>query len=137
MRQYDPDRMRGQENQLAWWLSVNLPAILYVCRNELDDKKGVPGWILSDYDGSLVTANQVKISENSAPDITFRCYERKISGTSKNRWGGVTGINLSSSHVRIFYSQFSPCRWRSKFEKQHSSKLYSECDNFVPTFFFL
>lgn len=80
------DRYVGLENEILFYAGVNLPATIYVCRNEVDNAKGIPGW-LSSYDASNISATQLTFLGNNQK--VFDCFFIKTEGTMKNRFGGV------------------------------------------------
>lgn len=86
------DRSLGYENQIRFYASANLPATLYVCRNVLDNEKGVPSWIDSEYNGRNQTVTQMSYFDQP---VVFGCWYNEIPGTRKNRWGGIVSDYLT------------------------------------------
>lgn len=81
------DRFKGAAGEEYFYGSVNFPADIYVCRFIGDNEKGVPGWIEKDYFAGNTSITQLNVNiQNDA----FGCYHRHTTGTTKNRWGGVT-----------------------------------------------
>lgn len=81
------DSSFGASGAIKFYASTNFPATLYICRFIDDNTNGVPSWITSEYSAEYLFARQVVIAFTGQ---RFQCYQKEVSGTSKNRWGGVT-----------------------------------------------
>jgi len=93
------EKAKGVANRISFYASVNFPATIYVCRTELDNKNGVPRWILNEYIGTNVTVNRLQIM---GTETNFGCYYKLHDGTVKNKWGGV------KSNPLVFYTNTIP-----------------------------
>ncbi|CAM9318942.1 unnamed protein product, partial [Ectocarpus fasciculatus] len=86
------DRYKGLASDEYFYGAVNFPAYIYICRFIDDNEKGVPSWILNEYSDSNTSITQLNVNiENDA----FGCYYKHTTGTTKNRWGGVTNNYLT------------------------------------------
>lgn len=80
------DKAKGIVNSVKFYGGVNFPAYIYVCRDETDNKRGVPSWLAETYDSRNSSIYQLQlVSQDSA----FACYYFISEGTKKNKWGGV------------------------------------------------
>ena len=86
MRMPFNDRYLGAANDEYFYGAVNFPAYIYVCRYLDDDEKGVPSWILKEYNDQNITITQLNIN---VKNFVFGCHYSYTRGTKKNRWGGV------------------------------------------------
>ena len=81
------DKSKGHANKIAFQASTNMPAIIYVCRPNLDNNNGIPNWLATQYSAKNRSVIELTIAGN---DVTyFNCYYQHVPGTTKNQWGGI------------------------------------------------
>jgi hypothetical protein len=80
------DRYAGKVNEVLFYGGVNFPAYIYICRDLKDNANGVPSWILKDYNAKNLSTTKMAFFDQ---DDRFECYYKSVSGTYKNRWGGI------------------------------------------------
>ena len=104
MRMYQSEKYFGKANAPAWYGAVNFPAVVYVCRREDDNLRGVPPWLLqAPWSGRNSSVIKVKLSGG---DKYYGCYFSYTEGTIRNKWGGVKsgaimfGTNTIDKHDR-------------------------------------
>ena len=86
-RTYAQDRYKGKENEIYFYGSVNFPAYIYVCRNELDNVNGIPSWLQS-FNRDNITATRLRYTQQDVV-VYYGCFYISHPGTFKNKWGGV------------------------------------------------
>ena len=94
------DKGNGRHHQVAFHASTNMPAIIYVCRPNLDNNKGIPDWLATRYSAKNRSIIQLAIAGNT--DVSFNCYYQRVPGTTKNQWGGIVANPIP------FYSNTIP-----------------------------
>jgi len=82
----NPDRYRGRANEIKYYVSTNFPAKQYVCRYVDDNDFGVPTWIQDEFSASRVVLDRLRLASNGQ---LLECFNRDVSGTTKNKYGGV------------------------------------------------
>ena len=91
IRTSDADRYKGQEDEVYFYASVNFPTYLYICRMTADNQNGMPKWMRKEYNFRNLSTTQFILADE---DETYDCIFQQIEGTSKNKWGGITGGEL-------------------------------------------
>ena len=76
------DKTLGPSELVSFYLSVNMPAIIYICRDKLDNLKGVPKW-LQKWDKSSESINL------EPGNVKFECFYINTTGTVINKYGGI------------------------------------------------
>ena len=99
MRQALEEKAVGFANNIRFWAATNLKSTVYVCRDERDNKLGIPQWILENYSSLNRTATRFKLKFT---DAYFECFYQVREATVKNRYGGV------KSNAIPFYTNTIP-----------------------------
>ena len=78
------ERSVGLANSLRASVGVNYPSIVYICRSETDNAKGVPPWISATFNSQNISTTRLLIE--GGIDY-YGCYFAYSEGTSLNQWG--------------------------------------------------
>ena len=109
MKQVEAEKAVGYANEIKFWAATNFKSFIYVCRDERDNKLGIPGWITENYSSLNRTATRFKLKFS---DNYFECFYQYRDPTIKNRYGGV------KSNAIPFYTNTIPGYDGNAFENQ-------------------
>lgn len=86
LRSLKSDRSTGSLNQILFYVGINFPAYIYICRDSRDNDIGIPSWILKEYSSKNLSTTKLSFFDE---DDRFECFYKEAPGTKKNRWGGI------------------------------------------------
>ena len=73
----------GSTNSILFYAAFNFPAVLYVCRNTLDNQNGVPPWILSSFSAQNKTATSLLLQDGIT---SYNCFYKYEAATLMNEF---------------------------------------------------
>ncbi len=109
------DRYMGVPGSVGYYLSVNYPSAVYVCRNIDDNEVMIPTW-LNNGDWNHINSTSVRIKVQNEDEV-LECFFQMSAGTKRNKYDGVVsgaipigtntvedkiGVNFATDYLSMF-----------------------------------
>jgi hypothetical protein len=85
LRQLNKERAKGREGIVKFYVSINYPAYIYVCRDISDNERSIPNWIKQQYSSTNTSTMRLQIVGKDE----YACFYRFADATQRNRDGGI------------------------------------------------